>query len=83
MRQADMNEEAIPLLLQLVDAIEAQSVADGCGVAPWYYEQLAIVYRKLGRRDDEICILQRFAMQRHARGTLPPKLLARLAKLSK
>lgn len=82
-RRDKKNDEAIGLLLRLVDATEADSIANGCGVAPWYYEQLAICYRKLGRLDDEILILERFSQQRHAPGVLPPKLLARFQELRK
>ena len=51
------------------------------GVAPWFYEQAAIIYRKIGDRDAEIAVLRRYADQPHAPGALPPKLLARLSKL--
>lgn len=50
-------------------------------VAPWFYEQAAIIFRKIGDRDGEIAVLRRFAAQPHAAGALPPKLLARLSKL--
>lgn len=78
LRRDTKSDEAIGLLLKLVDATEADSIVNGCGVAPWYYEQLAICYRKLGRLNDEIRILERFSQQRHAPGVQPPKLLARL-----
>ena len=83
LRREKRNDEAIGLLLRLVDATEAESIANSCGVAPWYFEQLAICYRKLGRLDDEIRILERFSRQPHAPGVQPPKLLARLEKLRK
>ncbi len=66
------------LLLALIEATEAESRAEGCGVAPWYYEQLAIVRRKRGDLDGEVAILERFAAKPHAPGVSPPKLLARL-----
>lgn len=69
------------LLLALVDATESESEKDGFGVAPWYYEQLAIVYRKCKKVDDEISILERFAKQKHAPGATPPQLLERLEKV--
>lgn len=39
------HDEAIALLLKLVDATEAEveAAGGGWGVAPWYYEQSAIV----------------------------------------
>jgi hypothetical protein len=69
------------LVLALVDAVEAESQAGRGGVAPAYYRELAILYRKQGRRDDERRILERFAAQRHALGVWPKKLLARLERL--
>ena len=53
------HEEAIALLLELVDATEAEAQAEGYGSAPWYYVQLAIIYRKERRFDDEVAILER------------------------
>ena len=50
------------------------------GVAPWYYEQLAIIYRKRKGYDSELRILGRFAEQKHGPGIKPAKLLARLEK---
>ena len=51
------------------------------GVAPWYYEEAAIIHCKRRDRDAELRVLRRFAAQPHAPGATPPKLLARLAKL--
>lgn len=68
------------LLLNLIDAIEAESRFQSSGVAPWYYEQLAIVYRKQKDYEKEVMILERFATQKHSPGTSPPKLLERLEK---
>ncbi len=74
-------DDAIKLLLQLVDATEAESKADDTGVAPWYYEQLAIIYRKLNDYENEVSILERFSKQSHAPGLAPQKLLDRLNKV--
>lgn len=74
-------EEAEALLIRLVQATEAESKAEQWGVAPWYYEQLAIIYRKQKRPADEIEILERYARQRKAPGAGPAKLAERLAKL--
>lgn len=69
---------------------EALIILEGCmrveeahsgGVAPWYYEHAAIIYRKRRDRDAELAVLRRYAAQQHAPGATPPKLLARLAKL--
>ena len=68
------------LLLECVDATEREARSDGLGVAPWYYEQLAIIYRRQHDLDKEVSILERFAQHHHAPGLEPPKLVARLAK---
>jgi hypothetical protein len=74
-------EEAEALLLRLVASTEAESEVTGLGVAPWYYEQLAIVYRKLGRNSEERQILERYARQKKAPGAKPAKLDERLKAL--
>ena len=70
-------DEALDILDRCIRVEEAHSG----GVAPWYYEQTAIIHRKSGDRDAEIAVLRRFAAQPHAAGASPPKLLERLAKL--
>ena len=42
------------------------------GVAPWYYEQAAIIHRKRRDRDAELALLRRLAAQQHAPGATPP-----------
>lgn len=74
-------DKAEHLLLALIQVIELESVAMDCGVAPWYYEKLAILYRKQRRNKDEIDILERFANQKHAPGVKPAQLIERLRKL--
>ncbi len=73
-------EKAENLLLELVAATEADNAATGMGVAPWYYEELAKIYRRRRQYDKEVKILERFAAQRHAPGVTPPKLLTRLER---
>lgn len=74
------NDAAEKLLLNLIDAIELEATSEGFGVAPWYYEQLAIIYRKQKDYLKEIEILERFAKQKHSPGASTPKLLDRLEK---
>lgn len=78
LRRRDEEEAAEELLLALIDATEAEDRVEGMGVAPWYYEQLAISYRKRGQAEKEVAVLERYAAQRHAPGVKPPKLLRRL-----
>lgn len=67
---------------RLVDSTENESefAGDGWGVAPWYYEQLAIIYRKEKQYHKEVEILERYADQPKAPGAGPQKLAERLAK---
>lgn len=60
----------------------AEGSRDGREPAPWYTEQAAIIYRKLGRRDEEIAVLQRWlnlCPKEHRDGT---RIGERLAKLT-
>jgi hypothetical protein len=79
--RADNLDGAERLLLILVKATEEESKAERCGVAPWYYERLAIIYRKRKTAAKELAILLRFARQRHALGVKPSRLLERLEKV--
>lgn len=51
-------EEALALSLAAIEG--AEGGRDGREPAPFYTEQAAIIYRKLGRRDDEIAVLKRW-----------------------
>ncbi len=74
------HDEAIELMLKLIAATEAEFKESGgsSGVAPWYYEQLAIIYRKEKRLFDEIMILERYARQTKASDVGSQKLAERL-----
>ena len=71
--ELDAAEE---LLVNIISVIEAE----GESVAPWYYEELAKIYRKQKNYTEEVAILERFAIQKHAPGAKPAKLLERLEK---
>ena len=81
LKRAGRFDELDTLLLELVDATEAEHRAEDWGVAPRYYEELAKLYRKLKMPDKELAILRRFADQGHAPGATTPKLLERLESL--
>ncbi|MDQ4212533.1 HIRAN domain-containing protein [Microbacterium sp. ASV81] len=51
-------EDALVLCTAAIQGAEA--AREGREPAPWYTEQAAIIYRKLGRRDDEIAVLSRW-----------------------
>lgn len=53
------------LLLRLIRAVEEEAEAENWIVAPWYYEQLAIIYRKQKDNTKELNILRRFANHKH------------------
>ena len=78
LRRSGREDEAESLLFDLVEASEAEAFSEDLGVAPWYYEQLAVLYRSRGDGVGEVAILERFAQQRHAPGVKPPRLLERL-----
>ena len=58
-------EKAEALLLRLIEAVEEEAKIEHWVIAPWYYEQLAIIYRKHKAYAKELAILKRFAMQNH------------------
>jgi hypothetical protein len=80
LKRAGHYDEAIIILLQMVEEFEKENKIRKEGVAPWYYEELAIIYRKKKEYEKEVAILERFATQKHARGVGPKKLLERLEK---
>ena len=74
------DEEAERLLLTCLDLTEQESNEKGYGVAPWYYERLAILYRKRKDYKKEVDILKRFDDQIKAPGVKPMRLKERLDK---
>ena len=82
LKQEERHKDAIALLLKLIAATEAESRESGeaSGVAPWYYEQLAIIYRKDKRIADEVAILEHYERQSKAPGVGPRRLVERLTK---
>jgi hypothetical protein len=84
LKKSGTVSELEKLLIELVNATEAESEAkEGLGVAPAYYNELAMLYRKQKEYSKEISILERFAKQIHAYGAMPAKLLERLEKAKK
>jgi hypothetical protein len=82
LKREGRHTEAIELLLKTVAATERESEKMGPRwvVAPWYYEQLAIIYRKEGRIEDEIAILERYVQHTKTPKTGEDKLRERLKK---
>ncbi len=80
LRRAGNDAAAERLLLELVDVNETEARMEGWGVAPWYYEQLAVIYRKRKDAVAEVAILERYAGAPHAPGAGVDKMLERLEK---
>lgn len=81
LRNIGDQSSAVDLLLEIVDATEAEARSEEFGVAPAAYETLAVIYRQREDKDGEVAILERFARQNHAPGATPPKLLDRLNRI--
>jgi HIRAN domain len=80
LKQARHYADLERVLLEFVDSVERENQKGG--IATTAYWELAVLYRKLKRRSDEIAILERFEKQAHGPGAMPRKLLERLMKLS-
>ncbi|MGH6842710.1 MAG: hypothetical protein ACREDV_11580, partial [Methylocella sp.] len=80
-KRENRPDEAYKLLSQEIERQEAESRRTGLGVAPWYYEQLAIILRKQGRHADELAVLERYERQIKGPGATPTVLKARLEKV--
>ena len=75
-------DEAERLLLECCDANEWGAKRQRWDPAPWYYEQLAIIYRKLAEPEKEEVLLRRYVKaagkRRAADNPTGSKLLKRL-----
>lgn len=80
LKREHKHDEAIALLERLIDAVETEAEQSNAPVAPWYYEQLAIIYRKEQDYRAEIAILNRYEEQRKRQGRPPDRLTERLTK---
>ena len=80
LKRSGKLEDAENLLLELINATEQEDRMEKLGEAPWYYGELAKIYRKNKNYAQEVSILERFAKQRHGVGVTPKKLLERLEK---
>lgn len=58
LKRENRLDEALELCYAAIQGAEASR--DGREPAPFYTEQAAIILRKLGRRDDEVAVLQRW-----------------------
>lgn len=67
------------LLLQLIDASEAQAGEEATSVSPWFYRKLAELYHLRHETAAEIQVLERYAAQDHT-GTVDPQPLLRMLR---
>ena len=80
LKRANEYEKAEKLLLILVKAAEAESKVNECDPAPWFYEQLAIIYRKQELYDKEIVILEQYIGNKWLKNE-PTEFIERLNKV--
>jgi hypothetical protein len=80
LKSSGQDDELEQLLLWCVEATEAEARRENLGVAPYYYGELAKLYRKRKDYDSEVAILERYASQPKAPGAKPEKLAKRLAR---
>jgi DNA polymerase III subunit epsilon len=73
--------EAERVLVGCIQATEQEAQNQGHGIAPFYYEQLAILYSKAKCLDDELAVLERYEAAPKAPGAVPGKLADRLSKV--
>jgi hypothetical protein len=81
LKRAGDNAHAEALLLGLVQAAENEARVNRWAVAPWYYEQLAIMYTKTKQPEKELRILERYAgCWRPEDGPLPADTVTAITK---
>jgi hypothetical protein len=58
LKREERLDEALTLCYAAIDGAEAGR--EGREPAPWYTEQAAIIHRKLGQKDQEVAVLERW-----------------------
>jgi hypothetical protein len=76
-------EEAEKLLIEIIEEMESSAMNTGEGIAPWFYEKLAGIYRKTKQNEKQINTIQRFLIQIKASGSRPKKIYDKYVKLMK
>ena len=84
LKRQNRLDEAEALLLELIEADESvRREEKNRPPAPWYYEHLAIVYRKNKKYSEEVFIIERYLNQSDGGSIHHPKMLKRLEKAKK
>jgi hypothetical protein len=60
LRTAGRDAESLPLLLEILDATERASAITGSEPPPGWTRRAAIIYRRLGDKDNEVAALRRY-----------------------
>jgi len=80
LQEKEINE-AVNLLMKMVNATENEAKVNGRGVIPGPYSYLANIYHKEKKYIEERDVLERFDKQPKAPGSLPKYLAKRLAEV--
>jgi tetratricopeptide (TPR) repeat protein len=80
LKRAGRYNEAISILLQKIEVEERDNQINHWGVAPAWYHQLAIIYRKQKEYENEVKILERYMALDKAPGVMKDKIAKRLEK---
>jgi hypothetical protein len=82
LKREKQYDRAISLLSRIVVAAENESNTKSWAVPPWYYEQLAIIYREQKEPGKEATILKRYVEFQTNLGLSPKEsLVKRLEKM--
>jgi hypothetical protein len=79
-REGRLNE-AVELLELIIEAIEERARSARRSVPAWYYEQLAVIYRRQGKLEAEGEILKRYISLRPPSDRRTRKLVSRLERI--
>lgn len=77
----DQIRELILLLVWCIKQTEAEDRDTKGGVAPYYYHELANVYKRMHLLRFEVRTLERYMSRRHGPGSMKPKIQERLQEL--
>lgn len=81
LKRENRLNEAEKLLLILINLVEQESKILEQTLAPWYYEQLAIIYRKELRYNDELLLLERYCKCKYNHPKQNEPMLLRIEKV--
>ena len=60
LREQGDDEQALPLLLEIIEAAERAAQIQGLEPPPGYTERAAVIYRRQGNLEAEVAILRRY-----------------------